>query len=139
MKHYLLAILLLLSIGVCLIDAAPIHRADPEGSQMVSRNVPLPTTHNTGLGILTNPAAFAVGTNTATLCPTLATGTKSVRFYVYGTGDVNIGDSAVGSDTTHPFLASGALSIEFSVATTTPTIYFIGRSGAVSYVRPLCW
>ncbi|MEW5726058.1 MAG: hypothetical protein AB1896_23315 [Thermodesulfobacteriota bacterium] len=137
MKRFLLAVLVLLAIGVCFLDAAPIHRTDPEGSRMVGTSVPLPTTLDCSPGHLHAPA-FTVSSTTAAVCPALPTGTTVVRFYVYD-GIANAGPSTVGSDTTWPSIASGSLSDPYRVSTLTPTIYFIGRSGATPSVRPICW
>jgi len=104
----------------------------PGGSQRTTNSdYVVPVIQNAGTGYLT-PATFtfSIPQHTAVRVPTLATGTKRFRVYVYANG-ANYGPSSVASGVSY-LVATATLTDFMTVATTTPRVYFIGLSAAAT-------
>ena len=88
---------------------------------------------NAGNGFLTvTSASKSVPADSAVTVGTLPAGTKQIAFYVHAGTGVNYGPAGVASGTSYPEVASATLSPWFEVATSTPSIYLIGNSGAAT-------
>lgn len=126
----LLMAFLLISLGV----AAETLYFIPGGSQKTTNtDYVVPTINCPSKGYLVPAvASFSIPADTAVQIPTLPDGTKQVSVYVWPSSDANFGPSVVASGTSYPAIASGSLSPPFTVGTTTPLIYFIGRSAAAT-------
>lgn len=123
-------VLFVLSIVSCFAQQVPLW-VEPAGSHRTGQAYPLPTAEAPTYGFLTVATpTFAVGTSTAVAIGTLPSNTHLVEIYAYG-GDVNYGPSTVAMGTSRHSIASGAYKA-IAVATTTPTIYVIGRTGAAN-------
>lgn len=138
MKNKLLQSLpLIVALVVCLAIAALAGDARyfiPSGAQRTTNTdyvVPVINDPSTGY-LVPATATFSIPANTAVKVPTLPAGTKRFRVYVQPDGVANFGPSNVASGTTYPSIASATLSDHFSVGTTTPNVYLIGRTGAAT-------
>ena len=138
MKNKLLQSLpLVVALVVCLTIVALAGDARyfiPAGSQRTTNTdyvVPVIDSPSTGY-LAPATATFSIPANTAVKVPTLPAGTKRFRVYVHPDAASNFGPSNVASGTTYPPIASATISDYFPVGTTTPNVYYIGRSGAAT-------
>ncbi|MEW6708312.1 MAG: hypothetical protein AB1403_00685 [Candidatus Riflebacteria bacterium] len=132
-KFYLPVVLLLGSIALVAM-AGDARYFIPGGAQRTTNtDYVVPVITNPSTGCLTpDDAEVSISQHSAVQVPTLPAGTKRFRLYVQPGAGANWGPSNVASGTSFPEIASATLSDYFYVGTTTPTVYFIGRTAAAT-------
>lgn len=106
----------------------------PGGSQQTTNTdyvVPVITEPSIGY-LVPATATFSIPADTAVQVPTLPDGTKKFRVYIVPGAGANYGPSDVASGTNYPGIASDSLSEPITVGTTTPSVYWIGRTEAAT-------
>jgi hypothetical protein len=129
----------LLMIVLMIATAAIVMAGDtryfiPGGSQQTTNTdyvVPVITEPSVGY-LVPATATFSIPADTAVQVPTLPDGTKKFRVYIVPGAGANYGPSDVASGTDYPGLASDTLSDAITVGTTTPSVYYIGRTAAAT-------
>lgn len=125
----LVLVLILFVCSLVIAFAGNVTPIVPNGQKTASTDYVVPTLDGLSNGYLAVATpTLSVGTATAVIIGTLPTGAKIVDIYIFD-NDINIGGSGVSTGSKVGFIASGASHLGISVATTTPAIYFRGRTG----------